>query len=65
MGQFLLWLLLQLLMAVGIVVSAAVVVVGVLAIGAVLMAGTCEAVELRRAREIEADEESEHVDVEL
>lgn len=55
MGQVLLWLLLRLLMAVGIVVSAAVALLGVLAIAAVIMAGTCEAVELR-VREIEAEE---------
>lgn len=64
MGQFLLWLLVRFLMAIGIVVSAAVVCVGILAIAAVLMAAECDAVELRRVRELEAAEEAEHVDVE-
>jgi len=57
MGQFLWWLLVQTAMALGLVASAAVVLVGLLSLAAILMAGRCEAVDLRRAREIEAEDE--------
>lgn len=62
MGQFLWWLLVQTALALGLVASAAVVLVGLLSLAAILMAGRCEAVDLRRAREIEAEGEDERLD---
>lgn len=64
MGSCLVWLGLRILLACGIVVSAFVVVLGILSLAAVVMAGDCSAVELRRVREIEADEEARRLDVE-